>query len=206
MLDGVLEQLDLTTWELALAAAAAVGGAVVQGAIGFGYALVLVPVLLLCAPRAVPVAPIVTALPMVLAMVARERRSVDARGVGRLTLGRVPGTVLGAWVVAAVSVDAITLLVGTVLVLTVALTARLPRVETSTGTQLAAGFASGVLGTVSALGGPVMGLALQSWPGPELRATLSVVFAIGLAMSLAGPCGTIRRVRPVSWRGEADVS
>ena len=41
----MLEALDLSTLELALAALAAVAGAVVQGAIGFGYALVVVPLL-----------------------------------------------------------------------------------------------------------------------------------------------------------------
>jgi hypothetical protein len=181
----LLLDLDLTAAGFALAAVAATAGAVVQATIGFGYALVVVPALLFAAPETVPATPLLLALPMVLSMAVRERRDMDRGGVLRLTAGRVPGTVLGAALIASVSVDAVTVVVGVGLLVTVALSAVQREVETSRTTQVAAGTLSGFLGTVASLGGPIMGLALQSWPGPALRATLAAVFALGAALSLA---------------------
>jgi uncharacterized membrane protein YfcA len=56
---------------------------------------------------------------------------------------------------------------------------------TSPRLEVAAGFASGVAGTVGAVGGPYMGLAYADRPGPVLRATISLAFAVGVVMSLA---------------------
>jgi uncharacterized membrane protein YfcA len=50
--------------------------------------------------------------------------------------------------------------------------------------EVAAGFASGVAGTVGAVGGPYMGLAYADRPGPVLRATVSLAFAVGVVISL----------------------
>jgi uncharacterized protein len=163
---------------------AATAGAVVQGVIGFGYALVVVPALLFAAPEAVPATPLLLALPMVTTMAVRERRAIDRGAVARLTLGRVPGTVLGAALIASVSVDAVTAIVGVGLLVTVGASVLRAEVDPSRPTQVAAGALSGFLGTVASLGGPIMGLALQSWAGPALRSTLATTFALGVGLSL----------------------
>ena len=180
----LIADLDLSTAELVVCVVAATCGAVVQGVIGFGYALVVVPALLFAMPSAVPATPLLLALPMVLTMAVRERRAIDRGAVVRLTAGRVPGKVVGAAVIASVSVDAVTAIVGVALVVTAGLSAFSAEVDTSRPTQVAAGAASGFLGTVASLGGPIMGLALQSWAGPALRSTLATTFALGVVLSL----------------------
>jgi uncharacterized membrane protein YfcA len=62
---------------VAVLAGAVAAGAVIQGSIGFGYALVAVPAMVLLLPWAVPVTPLFLALPMTLLMSAREWRSID---------------------------------------------------------------------------------------------------------------------------------
>ena len=76
----MLEALDLSSVELVLCALAAAGGALVQGTIGFGYALVVVPTLLLFAPSTVPVTPLAVATPMVFVQAVAERRALDVGG------------------------------------------------------------------------------------------------------------------------------
>jgi len=58
-----------------------------------------------------------------------------------------------------------------------------------------AGFASGLAGTVGAVGGPYLGLAYADRPGPVLRATVSLAFAVGVVFSLAavGVAGEVER-------------
>ena len=65
---------------VAIISLAVVIGAVIQGSIGFGYALVSVPAMVLLLPWAVPVTPLFLALPMTLLMSAREWRSIDLSG------------------------------------------------------------------------------------------------------------------------------
>jgi uncharacterized membrane protein YfcA len=180
----VLEALDLTQPELALCALAAAAGAVVQGTIGFGYALVVVPTLLLLAPSTVPVTPLAVATPMVFVQAVAERRALDAAGFARMTAGRIPGTALGAWVLTVVGTSAVAASAGLLLLLAVAASVVRGVRRTSPRLEVVAGFASGVAGTVGAVGGPYLALAYADRSGPELRATISLAFAVGVVLSL----------------------
>jgi uncharacterized protein len=80
---------------VAIISLAVVIGAVIQGSLGFGYALVAVPAMVLLLPWAVPVTPLFLALPMTLLMSAREWRSIDLSGFALITAGRLLGTVGG---------------------------------------------------------------------------------------------------------------
>ncbi len=164
---------------------AAFGGTLVQGSVGFGFALLAVPALLLVEPSALPVTPLFLAIPMVVTMALRERGAIDLPGFWRMTAGRVPGTLAGTWVVVALGSDATTALVGALLVGAVALSLVAASVVATPGTQVAAGFVSGVMSTTGAIGGPALGLAYQDRPGPELRSTLALAFAVGVVLSLA---------------------
>jgi len=177
--------LDLSVAELVLCFVAAVGGAVVQGAVGFGYALLVVPALLFVAPGAVPTAPLVVALPMVLVLAVAERGGLDRGGFGRLTAGRIPGTGVGAYVVTLLSTRVLAGAVGALLLCAAGASLLGGRREASPGLEVAAGFASGVAGTVGAVGGPYMGLAFANRPGAVLRGTVSAAFVVGTVLSLA---------------------
>ena len=181
----MFEALDVSAAELALCAVAACAGAVVQGTIGFGYALVVVPALLLLAPAAVPVTPLTVATPMVFVQAAAERHALDRGGFVRMTVGRIPGTVLGAWVLTVAGASFVAAAAGTLLLLAVAASVARGARSTSRPLEVAAGFASGVAGTVGAVGGPYLGLAYADRPGPVLRATVSFAFAVGVVLSLA---------------------
>ncbi len=191
----MFDALDLSWLELALCAVAACAGAVVQGTIGFGYALVVVPALLLLAPAAVPVTPLTVATPMVFVQAVAERRALDRGGFLRMTLGRIPGTVLGAWVLTVAGVSFVAAAAGVLVLLAVAASAARGARSISARLEVAAGFASGLAGTVGAVGGPYLALAYADRAGPVLRATVSFAFAVGVVLSLAavGLAGEIER-------------
>lgn len=156
-----------------------------QSAVGFGYALLVVPALLFVAPAAVPTAPLVVALPMVVVLAVSERAGFDRPGFARLTAGRIPGTAIGAWVVTLLADRVLAGAVGALLLCAVGAGLVGGRRQSSRGLEVAAGFASGVAGTVGAVGGPYMGLAFANRPGPVLRGTLAAAFVVGTALSLA---------------------
>ena len=161
-------------------------GALVQGSVGFGSNIVAVPVIAVFEPDALPATLVLWVIPLVIAMAIRERHAVDRPGVTWITIGRLPGTVLGAWVVAVVSSDTLSVLLGTGVLLAVLMSTLTPTISVNGVTATTAGFASGAMGTATAIGGPPLALLYQHHEGPVLRATLAVAFAVGTVLSLVG--------------------
>jgi len=171
---------------LFLAAGFAVfAGALVQGGVGFGLALVAAPVMTMADPSVMPGAMQVMNATLPLFTLAAEWRGVDWRGFGWAVLGRLPGSAVGALVVAYVSLPVLGVLVGCMVLVAVALTARAARVRRTAATVTAAGFVSGVTGTATGIGGPPVALVFQGAGGPRIRATLALYFCVGALVSLA---------------------
>lgn len=174
---------DLSTGDYALALVAMTIGAFVQGSVGFGAALIAVPAMALVAPDALPVTVIVWVAPLCVAMALRERAGIDRRGVGWATIGRLPGSALGAWVVNTVADQTLSLLAGGAVLVAVIVSALSVGVTPTRGSTLTAGFASGLMGTATSVGGPPMALLYQHERGPVVRSTLAATFTVGTAVS-----------------------
>jgi uncharacterized membrane protein YfcA len=171
---------------LAVLAVAVAVGAVVQGSIGFGYALLAVPAMALLLPWAVPVTPLLLALPMTVLMSAREWRSIDMGGFVLITAGRLVGTVAGVALLVLAPKGWLSALTGLLIVVAALGSFLRPNFEVNDRTRIAGGVASGVVGTVAALGGTPLALVYQDRSGAELRSTLAISFVVGILMSLAG--------------------
>lgn len=178
--------IPLTAPEYALVLVTVTAGAAVQGSVGFGANLLAVPVLALVEPTALPATLTMWVLPLAVIMAVRERQRIDGSGALSIVAWRVPGTVLGALVVAAVSADAISALAGGAVLTAVAVTAGGVTVPVNRATTAAAGLASGAMGTATSIGGPPVALLYQGHDGPVLRSTLAVTFGVGLVISLVG--------------------
>jgi hypothetical protein len=167
-----------------LAALAVAFAALIQASVGFGYALISAPLLALVAPHMVPGPVMLSSMLVSLASAVREHRDIDRRGVTLALLGRVPGVALGAALLAWLPEETMNVVFGAVVLLGVALSVSGLRVALTTATLLGTGFLSGVMGTMTSIGGPPMALVYQHAEGAELRATLNTYFALGSAMSI----------------------
>jgi len=169
---------------LAFAVVVVAAGACVQGSVGFGFALVSAPVLVLLSPELVP-GPILAASSVLsLAAAAREHASIDRRGVSLLLVGRLPGAIAGASLLRWLPPAATGVLFGALVLLGVLLSAFGLRVARSTPNLVAIGALSGVMGTTTAAGGPPIALIYQDTEGAALRATLNAYFACGSLLSI----------------------
>ncbi|HLB61417.1 MAG TPA: sulfite exporter TauE/SafE family protein [Actinomycetota bacterium] len=175
---------NLSAGPLALVLLSVAIGGTIQGAIGFGFALICVPVLALVLPEAVPFTVLFLALPLTVWMALRERAHIDVRGFLSILAGRVLGTAAGVWILVAVSSGAVSVLLGSLIVVAVLVSALGLDVEPTRGMTFGAGIVSGVMGTASAIGGPALVVVYQRRPGPELRSTLALSFTVGLLMSI----------------------
>lgn len=189
-----------------LAVTAVVGaGTAVQVLLGFGVNLLLVPAALLLWPELVPVPAMVVNLLLSAGVAVRWGRHADPLVTRWSLLGAVPGTAVGAALLAVLSPGALGV-VGALAVLgAVALTARRVAVPAGPGTSTAAGMASAVLGTTAAVTGPPVALLLAGGPPLRARATVAVSGAVtalvALVVLLAGPLrnSTGDAVAGVAW-------
>ena len=177
--------MHVSPTEFALLALVAGTGGAVQGSIGFGQNLVLVPVVALVVPEAVPGALVALGIPLTVIMAVREWHGIDRSGLGWIVLGRVPGTVVGVEIVALVSGDLLATLAGSAVLAGVALSLLPGHVPVNRETATTAGATAGVLGTTAAIDGPPLALLYQRHPGPTIRATLACAFLVGAVMSYA---------------------
>jgi uncharacterized membrane protein YfcA len=173
-----------STGALVLAVAIVGAGSAVQGSIGFGLALLTAPLLEWVEPRLVP-GPLIIAVTVLLALTAhRERKSIDARGIGWILAGRIPGTALGALALTGLTAGALTVSLGLLVLVGVGLSLLSLRLPRTPGLLSFAGLVSGLMGTTAALGGPAVAILYQHERGPMVRSTLATYFLIGAFMSL----------------------
>lgn len=160
-------------------------GAAIQGTVGFGANLLAAPVLAVIEPEALPATLMLLVFVLSVPMVLRERHGVDWQAVRWLTIGRVPGAVIGSLVVVAVTADTLSVLAGLAVLLAVATSLMRATVPVTRATTIATGMVSGAMGTATSIGGPPVALLYQHREGPRLRATLAAAFGCGIVLSLA---------------------
>jgi hypothetical protein len=177
--------LDAAPWELLYAGLITAVASLIQGAVGFGFAVISVPLLALVNERFAPVPQLLLTLPLAVSMVLRERESLDLRGAGWVLVGRIPGALLGLLLLRAVSGAHLELLLGALVLLGVGLSASGWRIRRHPGTELGAGAVSGVMSLVASIGGPPLALLYRDASGPQLRATLAAIFSVGLFITLS---------------------
>lgn len=158
-------------------------GAFVQGSVGFGINLIVVPVIAVLVPDAIPGAVVLLSLPLTITMLVREHHHVDRRGVAWVMVGRLPGAVIGAAVVVLVATDVLTAIVGAVILVAVALSVTRLHVPVAPWSAASAGLAAGVMGTAAGVDGPPLALLYQHHRSEAIRATLAACFVMGALLS-----------------------
>ena len=177
---------DLSWQVLMLLGLAAALGAFVQAVVGLGMGLVAAPLIGLSAPSLVPALPLWLALLISGLMLAGERAHIDWGALAWALPARVPGTVVGAWLVVQFTEEQIGIALALMTLLAVVVAVRAARIPVNPRTLLGAGFGAGVTGTATSIGGPAIALLFQREAPEVMRSTLSVFFFVGVLLSLAG--------------------
>jgi uncharacterized membrane protein YfcA len=174
----------VTTVEWTIALIIVAIGACAQGSLGFGLGLLAAPVLALIDDDFVPGPLLMVAFVLTILVATRERGRLDVRGVKWAVVGRVPGSIVGA--IAVVSLPDRTLIVVFALLVLAGVVLSVVgwNIMPTPGTLFTAGATSGVMGSITSIGGPPMALVYQHRSGPELRSTLALFFVFGSALSI----------------------
>jgi len=160
-------------------------GACIQGTLGFGLGLIAAPVLALVDKDLIPGPLLLIGVATTTTVFLRERGSVDWRGMKWAIVGRVAGTAIGAWAVVAFSKDALIVALSLSVILGVIMSVAGWNFRPTTTSLIGAGTLSGIMGTLTSIGGPPMALVYQKESAQWLRSTLLVFFLIGATLSWA---------------------
>jgi uncharacterized membrane protein YfcA len=169
---------------LLVAGIALVLGAILQTGVGLGLGLVASPVVAFLDPSLMPGAMLIATTALPAFTLAAEWRHVDWRGLAWGLPGRVPGSAIGAWVVATLDPAMLGAAVGAMVLVAVGLSLWRLRVRITPATLFTAGVVSGAMGTATSIGGPPMALLYQNEQAGRVRATLAGYFLFGAAISL----------------------
>jgi uncharacterized protein len=159
-------------------------GAVCQSSISMGFALIAAPILLILNPDFVPVPMIMGGFFLSLLVLLRDRKSIDLSGVGIALVGRLIGTVIAALIISRISTELFSILFGLFILSAVMMSFARVTWEPKPPTLFGAGFLSGLMGTLSSIGGPPMGLLYQHQKGSVIRGSLAGFLAVGSTISL----------------------
>jgi uncharacterized membrane protein YfcA len=169
---------------LALAFVVVALAAYVQASFGFAYALLAAPLLQLVSPDLVPGPVLFSSLALSGLTAWRERAWLDRRGVGFALLGRIPGALLAGLALGLFAARTYDIVFGSLVLVATSVSLWGGGFRPTPVALVGVGFASGFMGTLTAVGGPPMALVYQHASGPTLRSTLNAYFAVGATISI----------------------
>jgi hypothetical protein len=179
-------ELPWSATELLFVFFTTVAASAIQGSVGFGLNLLAAPLLVLIDPIFVPGPALAAGLVQTTLMAARERASVELGHIGWAAIGRIAGTSTGLVVLTLADGRQANLAFGSLVLLGVALSLIGTRLVPSPRILIGAGCLSGVMNTISSIGGPPIALVYQHEHGNKLRGTLAGHFTVGGSISLLG--------------------
>lgn len=171
-------------------------GAVVQGVVGYGIALVCAPLLFLIDPTYIPAPMIMASMLLNFLLMHRERRALKFGDITWASLGNVFGVACAAMVLLYVAGDKFSLVFGALILFAVILSLSGYKPKITPGSSVIAGFASGFMGTCTSVGGPPVALLYQSASIQVIRANLPAFFFFSSILALAALAATGHLTKP----------
>jgi len=160
-------------------------GALIQSTGGIGFAMFAAPIVAIVRPDLVPGPMVLAGGVISLLVAAREFRNIDFRNAGFAIGGRIPGSVVAGLAIGLAPRATFAVLFALFVLAAVLLSVSGWRVRATPLSLAAAGFGSGVMGTLTSVGAPPMGIVMQNADPPRLRATIGAFLAAGSVVSLS---------------------
>lgn len=159
---------------------------VAQAGTGAGFGIIAAPLLLIVSPELVPGPLLVLTVVVMLGVTWQNRTGLRHFDLGDALLGAVPAAAGSLWILPLLNTQLSSMVIGSLVVASVAAGLAGWKVRHSRGTLLAAGVLGGALGAVAATPGPPLVVVYQTADIFRYRANLSVYFLAVCLTSLTG--------------------
>ncbi len=161
-----------------------------QSLTGFGFALIVMPLLtmLLGVRTAAPIVALV-GITVYAVNIIRYRRAINVAEVLRLGVASAAGVPLGIWVLSNANEDVVMRVLGAILVVYAGYALARPEIRRELSRRWAypAGFLAGCLGGAYNTPGPpvIVYGSMRKWPRDEFRAVLQALFLVNASLVVA---------------------
>ncbi|TXR53895.1 sulfite exporter TauE/SafE family protein [Reinekea thalattae] len=159
-------------------------GCAIQTALGFGIAVIAAPIIVIFRPDWIPAILTITAFSLTIGNAWNLRHEVNWQQMSVPMISRIPGTLIGTWLLTQMAHQTLQLMVAGMVFFAVIATAFAKPFKANTVNLSIAGLVSGFTGSTTAIGGPPMALVMQHGSGNQTRASLSLYFAYASGLSL----------------------
>lgn len=159
-------------------------GIILQTWVGIGFGLLAAPLLYLIDPAYVPVPALILGFSLSLLLVINQRKQLCWRRIFPAIVARFPGCWCGALLLVAAPSYLLSIMFGCVLLMAVLLSLYSCKISINPATLSIGGFFSGLIGTVTSVGGPPIALVYQSVDRVTARNELAAFFLIGTPVSI----------------------
>jgi uncharacterized membrane protein YfcA len=153
-------------------------GAIVQGVSGVGGGFIMVPLLALINTAFLPGPLVCGSLSISGVMMWREWAHIDFRCVTVILIAFIPGTILGAWLLANISADQLGVLFGSVILFAVVISLLGVHFPLNRISGAVAGSIAGTMGASTGIGAPILAVLYQRSSGPMVRSTLAFLYTV----------------------------
>lgn len=175
-------------------------GALLQSSTGFGFALFAAPLLALIDPHLVPGPILILTLCLTVGVLSRDWRHIDWPGLGWISAGRLPATLVAGLTAAAVPKSQLSIVFSVFVLFGVFASLISTRFRPHPAALVTAGGLAGFFGTLTSIGAPPLVLVYQHHKPPVIRSTLSANVVIGTvasigALSAGGQMGSVDLMR-----------
>ena len=175
---------DLSISQIVLAIIIVTIGAITQGSVGFGFAMVVAPLLILINDYFVPGPVIVVAFFTAFFISFRDGNKATFDSIKFAIAGRIVGNLIGAALVAYLARDKFTIFFGILVLIAVLISISGFHIKLNKKNLVLGGFFSGFMGTTVSISGPPIALLFQNEKGQEFRNIMALFFMIGILLSI----------------------
>ncbi len=172
-------------WEAFTVILIALAAGMVQAAAGFGLALIAAPLLLLVHGPFVPGPMMAGGMLLTVLILIRDHSHIDVSGLTFALVGRIIGTAGAAGFLLIATETLFDLTFAALVMFAVVLSVAGIQPQPNRKNAVIAGTLSGLMGTISSIGGPPIALLYQNASASRLRGTLAGFFLVGSTVSLA---------------------
>ena len=159
-------------------------GCWVQTALGFGMAVIAAPIIVILNPLWVPVALTLCALFLSVLNTWNQRAHLELKALVLPFITRLPGTIVGAWLLLQLDTNTLQIFVAGCVLLAVVISYFGKQFEYTPTRMGTAAFGSGIMGTTTSIGGPPMARVMQHGKPKNVRANLSLYFGYSCTISM----------------------
>ncbi len=151
-------------------------GTLIQGVIGYGIGMFCAPLLFMINPDYVPGPMVLISTVLTIIMLLRDKSDLRADQVSWTMFGGFFGVIIAGVILNSVSLKQFQVVFGLLILLAVVISIVGYSPKVNRVTTAIAGYLSGFMGTLTAVGGPPVALLYQKVKAAELKANLSAFF------------------------------